>query len=393
MEHVRSVAVGFWVGVGARDEDDDELGASHFLEHLLFKGTDSRSASDIAEAIDEAGGDLNAVTTKEYTAFEVRLLAEHLDVGLDILCDIFWSPALPANDVETEREVILEEILASADEPADLCHDLLLETIFPDDQLGRSILGSEASIKGIDRDTIAAFHAARYVSGDVVVAAAGDVDHDALVAGVSRRAVRRIGDGPPLQRDARAVFGTTRVDHRDLEQTHVVLGVPGVSRRDERRYALDVLVHALGGGLSSRLFQEVRERRGLAYDVYASRAAYEREGVVSLYAATAPRHRDEVVDVFVSQLTDIATRGLSDRELEIAKRGIRAGILLGLEDSGARLGRLARSQVALGEVPPLDAVLARYDSVSATDVAELAAQLFGDDPTLVTVGPRPRRRR
>ena len=388
MDDVRSVAVGYWVGVGSRDEPDDLAGASHFLEHLLFKGTPTRSASDIAEAMDEVGGDLNAFTTKEYTAFEVRLLAEDLDLGLDVLSDIFWSPSFRPDEVETEREVILDEILGALEEPADLVHDLLIEALFPNHPLGRSILGVEPTIEALTPDEIAGFHAAHYAPERVVVAAAGAVDHDAIVRGVAKR-VQHAGGAPvPLDRaePVHAAMRELRVA-RDTEQVHLTLGLPGLHRTSPDRYALELLVQALGGGLSSRLFQEVRERRGLAYNVYASRGAYADAGLVSLYAGTAPRNVAAVMDLLRAELADVALSGITERELAIAKGHVRASILLGLEDSGARMGRLARSQMVHGEVPPIDDVLQHFASVTLDDVGRVAGEVLDGEPTLVVIGP------
>jgi len=388
MEHVRSVAVGFWAGVGSRDEAGDEAGASHFLEHLLFKGTATRSSPAIAEAIDEVGGDLNAFTTREYTAFEVRLLAEHLELGIDVLSDIFWRPAFRPDEVEVEREVILEEILSAGDEPGDLVHDLLVETMFPDDPIGRSILGTQNSIDAMTRDAIAAFHEQRYLPGNVVVAAAGALHHDEVVAAVAERGSGgRRGTAPVDRRPLRPVAGAVRRDVRDTEQVHIAVGVRGVERDAEERFPLEMIVHALGGGLSSRLFQEVRERRGLAYNVFASRAGYEGAGLVSLYAGTAPRNVQTVLDLFAAALDDIATNGISERELEIAKGGVRASVLLGLEDSGARMARLGRTQLVQGHVPTIDEIVGRFDAVTLEEVAKLAADLFDDEATVAVVGP------
>ncbi|HEX4979059.1 MAG TPA: pitrilysin family protein [Acidimicrobiales bacterium] len=386
MPAVRSAAVGFWVGVGSRDEDERHAGASHFLEHLLFKGTATRSAAEIAETVDEVGGHLDAFTTREYTAFEVRLLAEHLDVGLDVLSDIFWRPAFRHDDVETERDVILEEIRGAADEPGELVHDLLIEAMFPDDPLGRPILGSTASIGALTAETIAGFHAAHYLPGDVVVAAAGAIEHDAVVEGVARRR----GDGSGGARRRRPPLQSTvaRRHRRERgEQVHLELGVAGLDRVDSDRFALDVAVQVLGGGLSSRLFQEVRERRGLAYEVFASHAGYDGAGVVHVYAATSPRTLGQVVDLVRAELDAIGRVGVTDRELAVAKAGIRASYLLGLEDTGARMARLGRSHLALGETLPLDEVLSRYEALTLDDVGRVVGRLFAAEPAQATVGP------
>ena len=387
MEHVRSVALGYWVGVGSRDEAAEIAGASHFLEHLLFKGTEHRSAQDIAESVDEAGGDLNAFTTREYTAFEVRLLADDTDLGLDVLGEIFWTPALRSEDVDVEREVILEEIMSAADDPTEFVHDLLMAEMFEHDQLGAPILGDDDSIAQLPRDAIAGFHSTHYVPGQVVVAAAGAVDHDHIVRHVAARAGpggegRTVGRGHIEPR-----LGTRTAHDRDGDQAHVVVGYPGLDRASEDRYALELIVHALGGGLSSRLFQEVRERRGLAYNVFASRAAYEHTGLVSLYAATATANVRSLLEVFEAQAAELASTGITERELDVAKGGVRASILLGLEDSGARMARLGRAQLVHGRVPDVDEIVAKFDAVTSDAAARVAAEVFGGAAAVVLLGP------
>jgi predicted Zn-dependent peptidase len=385
---VRSVAIGFWVGIGSRDEAPDESGASHFLEHLLFKGTATRSATQIAEAIDEVGGDLNAFTTKEYTAFEVRLLAEHLDMGLDILTDIMWSPAFRLEEVEAERSVILEEILMTRDEPGDLVHDLFAEALFSDHPLGRSILGTEESIEAMPRDDIESFHERHYRPDQIVVAAAGNLDHDAVVerlAGTKAGAIPRASGPkrfpPPVSAASR------RIGARDTEQAHLVLGVRTAGALDDDRFALEVVNQALGGGTSSRLFQEVRERRGLAYSVYSYRSAYSDAGLLAFYAGTAPKNAAQVVELFGAALDSLGNGGLSERELAIAKGQLRGSTVLGLEDTGARMGRLGRGQLVHGEVPSLDELLAKIDAVTLDDVVRVGATLAAAPRAVAGIGP------
>jgi predicted Zn-dependent peptidase len=401
MEDVRSVAAGFWVGVGSRDEAPALAGASHFLEHLLFKGTQERSATAIAEAIDEVGGDLNAFTTREYTAFEVRLLAEHLDLGLDILSDIFWSPAFRPEEVEAERSVILEEILMSKDEPEDLVHDLFGEAIFPGHPLGRPVLGDEHSIEAMARDGIAGFHHAHYRPEQVVVAAAGNLDHDAVVEAIAKRTpTDRPGGAPPprtppaplpvLTAESRRVRRDSAVKtvERDTEQTHLVLGVRTPGTLDPDRHALELINQALGGGISSRLFQEVRERRGLAYSVYSYRAALSDAGALAFYAGTAPRNAQQVLDLFNAALDDVVARGgLTDRELAIAKGQVKGSTILGLEDTGARMGRIGRSQLVQGEVLAIDDLLDRIEAVTPDDLARVAARIGNEPRSLAAIGP------
>jgi predicted Zn-dependent peptidase len=390
MPDVRSVAAGFWVGIGSRDEAPALSGASHFLEHLLFKGTEERSAREIAETVDEIGGDLNAFTTKEYTAFEVRLLGEHLDLGLGILGDIMWSPAFRPDEVEAERSVILEEILMSKDEPDDLVHELFGEAVFPDHPAGRSILGTEQTIEAMAPAEIAGFHDAHYRPEQVVVAVAGDVDHERVVDTIAARAPSgpsAAGGGPPPRTAPPATIVQRRIDKRRTEQAHLVLGVRTGGAHDDDRFALELLSQALGGGISSRLFQEVREIRGLAYSVYSYRSALHDCGVLAFYAGTAPKNAGEIVDLFHAALDDVARDGLTERELAIAKGQVKGSTVLGLEDSGARMSRLGRSQLVLGRVPDLDETLDRYASVTLDDVHRVAAAVGKEPRALAAIGP------
>ncbi len=390
MPAARSVALGFWVGVGSRDEADELAGASHFLEHLLFKGTPARSALEIAEAVDRVGGDLNAFTTKEYTAFEIRLLAEDLDLGVAILGDIMWWPAFRPEEVEAERQVILEEILMEHDEPGDLVHDVFGEVLFPGDPLGRSTLGTETSITGMGRDDIAAFHARWYRPAAVVVAAAGDVDHTRLAHAVDRRVPATSGrerGGRPRRSPPAAPPARQRIVHRRTEQAHVVLGVRALDRSHDDRYALDAVNHALGGGLSSRLFQDIRESRGLAYNVYSYRSGFEGAGALALYAGTAPRNARAVVDLFGEHLDRLAAGGVTDRELEVAKGHLRGSMVLGLEDPGARMGRIGRSMLVHGRVLDLDDVVARIDAVTVDDACRVIGAVAGAPRSLAVIGP------
>ena len=388
MPGVRSVAAGFWVGTGSRDEPAELAGASHFLEHLLFKGTASRSARDIAEAVDEVGGDLNAFTTKEYTAFEVRVLAEQLDLGLDILSDIIWSPAFRPEEVEAERSVMIEEILMARDEPADLVHDLFAEALFSEHGLGRSTLGTEQSIEAMSREELQAFHAERYVPADTVVAVAGAVEHEAVVAALERGCAGRHGGQQGHHREpAPGSRGGRLVHTRSTEQAHLVLGVPAPGALDADRVALEVVNQALGGGISSRLFQEVRERRGLAYAVYSYRCAYTDAGALAFYAGTAPKNAAAVLEIFHAELDRLGGVGLSEREVAVAKGQVRGSTVLGLEDSGARMNRLGRAQMLHGTVCTLEDLLARIDAVSAEDVARVAGRLAAGGRTLAAIGP------
>ncbi len=387
MEDARSVCLGFWVGTGSRDEGPDEAGASHFLEHLLFKGTESRSATDIAEAVDEVGGDFNAYTTKEYTSFYIRLLSEHLDLGLDILSDIMWQPALRPAEVEAERQVILDEILMHADEPADLASEQSASATFPGHPLGRDVLGTSASVAATTREGIREFFERHYRPHNMVVAAAGDLEHGSVAAGLEARFCGTEGGAPPSRHPPGEEVDPLRVTRRPTEQAHLVVAARSQDRFDKRRYALAVLNHALGGGLSSRLFQEIRERRGLAYSVWSERAAFSDAGMVSIGLGTAPEHVTEALAVVTDTLGDLGAHGVSERELRVAVGNLRADTLLAGEDSGARMARIGAAQLLYHEVLPVDEVLARIEAVTLDDVRAVAAELAAAPRTLSVVGP------
>ncbi len=395
LPHLRSVAVGFWVGTGSRDEPAPHAGVSHFLEHLLFKGTAERDAASIAEAVESGGGDMNAFTAQELTTFYLRVPDEGLAEGLEILSDIVWRPALRPEDVESERQVILEELHLRDDEPEDLVQDLFTDAVFPDHPIGREVIGSMDTLTAMTRDEIAAFHHDHYHPSNVVVAVAGNLEHDRVVelveAGLSggngARPAREpyLGEPPPRP---------VAVLERPTEQAHLVLGMRALRHDDPDRYALMLLNQALGGGMSSRLFQEVRERRGLAYSVYSYRAALADAGLLAVSAGTAPDRVDELLEVLDRELRRVVDdAGVTDRELEAARGHLRGSLALSLESSGARMHRLGRNEVTLGDVPSLDEVVARIDAVTPDDVARVVERVFGTGPrTLAVVGPFPAQR-
>jgi predicted Zn-dependent peptidase len=387
MADARSVCIGFWVGTGARDEDLPQAGASHFLEHLLFKGTATRTPSAIAEAVDEVGGDFNAFTTKEYTSFYIRLLAEHLPLGLDILSDIMWQPALRPDDLEAERQVILDEILMHADEPSDEAAEQSSALLFPDHPLGREVLGSQESVSAMTVDRIRDFFALHYRPGNMVVAVAGDMEHDSVADGLQARFSGPTGGVTPERRPPDDKVEPLAFTHRATEQAHVVLASRSVNRFDRRRYALAVLNHVLGGGLSSRLFQEIRERRGLAYSVWSERVAYHDAGSVSVGMGTAPEHVAEVLDIVSDELARLGADGITERELAIAKGNLRAETLLACEDSGARMSRIGAGLLLHGEVLSVDDVLARVQALTLEEVHAAATELVAAPRTLSVVGP------
>lgn len=384
----RSVATGVWVGVGARDEPADLSGVSHFLEHLLFKGTEQRSARDISAAIERVGGDMNAFTSKEYTSYYCRLPGEHLTLGLEVLGDVLSRPALRDSDVETERDVILEELLMDDDSPEDVVHRDLAEALFAGHPLGRETAGERTTVEAIAADDVRAFFAEWYRARNMVVAIAGPGSHDDVLGEV-QRAFAGIGDGgeAPARRGPEACDATDHVRADDTEQAHFTVGYRAVCRTDERREALDVLNHALGGGTASRLFDEVRERRGLAYSVYSAASAYADAGALSVYAGTAPQHLPTVREVIDRELASIAAHGVTADELDIAVGYLCGAFVMGLEDTGARMGRLGGLLATTGGVRPVDEQLARWRAVTLDDVAAVAADVLHGPKVTALVGP------
>ena len=381
-----SVSVGVWVAVGGRDEDPAIAGASHFLEHLLFKGTERRTARAIAELVDATGGEMNAFTSKEYTAYYARVPAGGQEMAVSLLADVLREPAIRTADVETERQVILEELHLQADDPDDVVFGLLYEALFPEHPLGREVLGTESSVAAIGRDEIVGFHDHWYRAPNLVVAAAGAVDHGTLVDKVAEAFSGRTGGEAPVRPAPTLEPVEARRLARPTEATHVAWGWRGLQRDDPRRYALALGIHVLGGGLSSRLFQTVREDRGLAYNVFSSMAGYEDAGLGSVYAGTAPDRAGELRKVVSDQVADVASHGITAAELAIARDGFEGSILLGLEDSGSRMSRLGMSQSLLGRVVPLDEYVETLRAATLDEVNAVLAEVLSPEPAVAIVG-------
>ncbi len=393
MPGVLSATLGIWVDVGSRDETPAVAGSSHFLEHLLFKGTTSRGALEIATAMDAVGGEMNAFTAKEHTCFYANVLASDLPLAVTLLADLVTEATNTAADLESERTVVLEEIAMRDDEPSDAVHDLFSETLFGDTPLGRSVLGTVESIEGLTRDDVDGWYRQRYAMPSMVVTAAGRVDHqqvlDLVTAAFGGRlsdagepAPLRVGE-PGAERPARS----TGLIPRRTEQTHLLLGTPGLGRLDERRYAAAVLDAAVGGGMSSRLFQEIREKRGLVYSVGSALTHYAGAGTFSVYAGCAKKRVPEVLRLVRSGLDGVASDGLTSEEVARARGQLKGGMVLGLEDTGSRMSRLGKSELSYGEYLPVREVLARLDAVDEEQVREVATQLFGRPMCLAVVGP------
>jgi predicted Zn-dependent peptidase len=384
----RSVATGFRVGVGSRDETDDLAGASHFLEHLLFKGTETRSASDVAEAVEAVGGEMNASTRQEDTSYYTRLPAGHVDVSLDILSDVLLSPAFRPNEVEAERQVILEEIAMDEDTPDDRVFTLLADALFPGHPLGREVAGTRASIEAMTRDQIAGFHAHWYRPANIVVSAAGAVDHAEIVEGVAKRFAHVDGGERPERVAPKKKAKSVAVLRRRTEQVHLAIGVHALSFRDPDRWALDVADHILGGGPSSRLFRTVREERGLAYSVFSATAEWAECGQLAVYAGTAPTRFAEVFDLLHAELDRYGAEGPTDAELELAKAYIDGALQLATESVGGRMSSNGRAMLDHDRVESLDEALEHYRNVSIDDVRRVLGRVLVDAPrSVAVVGP------
>lgn len=391
---VRSAAVGIWVNVGSRDEAPATAGASHFLEHLLFKGTTSRTALEISSSIESVGGEMNAFTSKEYTCFYARTIDTDLPMAIDVVSDLITSSIVTALDVDAERKVVLEEIAMRDDDPSDLVHDLFSDTYYGDTPIGRPILGTVQSISEMSRNTVFNYYKKKYLPQDLVVAVAGNIKHKRVVAMVEEALSRdNFLDvtGAPVLRPNTPIKNVKQQNvgllYKKSEQAHMFYGMEGVARADERRFAMGVLSAALGGGMSSRLFQEIREKRGLAYSVYSYAQQFAGSGLLGFYAGCNPSKAVEVVEIIRSVLSDVSDNGMTHEEIERAKGAVRGSLVLSQEDSGSRMSRIGKNEIVYGQVMDFDDILKAISRVSATDIREIASEFLVKTPTLALVGP------
>ncbi|WP_232675732.1 pitrilysin family protein [Nocardioides sp. R-C-SC26] len=394
MAGVRSASVGVFVGVGSRDESDSLHGCSHFLEHLLFKGTAERSALDLSISLDEVGGEVNAFTAKEYTCFHARVLDDDLPLAIDVLGDMLTSSLITTADVDAEREVILDEIAMHDDDPDDVVHNLLAGLAWGEKSpLGRPIAGTEESIAAMRRDQVLRFYRRHYRPHRMVVAAAGSLSHADVVrrvrAAFSRRGFLDVESPEPTRRrlTRQPIRGGQAAVRRPFEQVNVVLAHEAIARGDHRRFALGVLNTALGGGTSSRLFQEVRERRGLAYSVYSFASHYADSGLLGVAVGCLPNRLDDVLTVVRAELAHVAEAGIDADELARGQGQLRGGLVLGLEDSASRMSRLGKSELMQEPLLAIDEVLARIDAVTLEQVADVAGDVLRRPELLAVVGP------
>jgi predicted Zn-dependent peptidase len=389
MSEVRSVSIGLWFDVGSRDEPDEVAGTSHFLEHLLFKGTPTRSAKDIADAFDAIGGDVNAFTGKEYTCYYARVLDEDLGMAFDVLSDMVTSSTLDSGELESERKVILEEIAMHEDAPDELVHDLFYKAMWDGHPLGRPVLGFNETVSAVSRDQLEGYWRARYSAPNLVVAAAGNLDHHRIVELVTERFAEGAGGRKTLRAGIapRPTEGVN-VHRRPTEQAHIVMGTQGLHRSHDDRHALAALDTVLGGGMSSRLFQEVREKRGLAYAVYSYSSMFADTGTFAVYAGTTPQNVHTVMDIITTELASVAANGITPQELARAKGHLRGALVLSSEDPGSRMNRLGRQQLGLGEIMSLDELIGRFEALEIEDLKRVAEEILGaGSPHITVVGP------
>jgi len=385
MPHVRSVAVGVWLTRGSRHEPSESMGIAHFVEHMLFKGTPTRSAEEIAQQVDSIGGQIDAFTSKEYAGYYLKVLDEHLPLAVDILADLISNPLMADDDIEKEKKVILEEIKMVEDTPDDLVHEIFAEGFWSGHPLGRPILGTPASVNALTRDTITRYFANTYVAANFVVVAVGNLEHDHVRQLLENALAHIPHSGPDAEQSAPVTASTIQIRRKDLEQSHVVFGTPALPQHHPERYAGYALNTTLGGSMSSRLFQNVREKRGLAYAVFSGLSAYQDAGALSIYAGCGNDAVAELIDVVVAEIRQMKAGGLDPIELRRAKDHLKGSLMLGLESTSSRMSHLARQEMYRDRTDGLDEMLAAIERVTAEDVLRLADRFFANGSLAVTV--------
>jgi len=386
--HVRSVVVGIWVNVGSRDEEPAQAGISHFIEHMMFKGTEKRSARDIAEELDAVGGQLNAFTTKEYTCYYARVLDKHFDLALDVLFDMLFNSRFAAADIDRERNVILEEVKMYEDTPDELVHDVFATTIWHGHALGRPIIGTAEVIGSLTREDILQYYRRHYVPENMVVAVAGQIEHARVVEKIRSAFAGRRGSAAPrtLVRPQPRPEVTCRT--KDTEQVHLCLGVPGLPLDDERIYVFQLVNTILGGGLSSRLFQEIREQRGLVYSVYSYHSSYHDAGLFGIYAGLSKQNVAPALELIFKEIRDIQQNGVNEQELRRAKEQLIGNLWLSLESVSTRMSRLGKSQLYLGKIQTPEEIVARVEKVTGEEIKVLAGEMLRPELfAMASVGP------
>jgi predicted Zn-dependent peptidase len=386
LPHVRSVSIGIWVNTGARHEDKKVNGIAHFIEHMLFKGTERRTATDIAKEMDSVGGILNAFTNREYTCFYAKVLEKHLPMAVDLLSDIFMNSVFDGEEMEKERKVVLQEINMVEDTPDDYVHDFFNEIVWPDDPLGRPILGTVETINSMSRDTMVGYMKERYISGDVIVTAAGSIEHTNIVRLLIEKGMGSMKPGRYERNNITPGFTTQVAVHKKkLEQVHLALGTKAIGQTHPLRYHNYILSTVLGGGMSSRLFQEIREKRGLAYSVYSYLNSYSDTGSLAIYAGTGEGTYREVLGLVRDELRRLKDETIGDEEFQSAKEQIKGNLILGLESTDSWMTKLAKNEIYFGRDVPVDEVMASIDAVTAPGVRDLAQQIFAKDSVALAV--------
>ncbi|MGB7861338.1 MAG: pitrilysin family protein [Acidimicrobiia bacterium] len=388
MPSLRSVAIGCWVDTGSRDENSNESGISHFLEHLLFKGSEKISAREVSETFDSIGAESNAFTSKETTCYWTRLLDQEMPTGLDILSEIIQRPAFRPHEIDAERHVVIEEINMYEDDPNDVAFERFTTAVFADHDLEDPVLGTRESIRAVSRDEIEGYWKRRYGAGSMVVAAAGSVDHESFVEMIAERFGDWSGDGVDHDHSPANPAARVLVTPRDTEQAHIILGGHGLHRSDERRWAFEILNHVMGSGMSSRLFREVREERGLAYAIYAFKLSYADNGAWGVYVGTTPSQTDTAMNIIREELSKVVEDGITSAELERAKGSMRGGLALSMEDANSRMVRLGRDELAGMPHLSVGERLDKLDSIDLDHVKAVAGDLYGSETRMIgAVGP------
>jgi predicted Zn-dependent peptidase len=388
MDSVRSITLGIWFAVGSRDESPAEAGMSHFMEHMMFKGTPTRTAFDISETFDRLGAELNAFTSKEYTAYYSRFVDEHLPTAFEVLADMVVSASLDDESCESEREVVIEEIARMEDTPDDRIHEIFSHALWPDHPIGLPILGSRETVGSFDHARSAEFRSHHYVTGNCVIAVAGNVRHDEVVE-LAQRFLGALPAGKRSVRPAAHAAGASRLSvlTKETEQAHICYGVATMNAHHPDRFALAVLDGVLGGGMASRLFQEIREKRGLAYAVYSFSALYQDTGQFAVYAGTRPANVEEVVKLMRLEMERIAEKGVEPDELERVRQAATGHLVLGLESTRMRMQRLGKNEVTGGEILSADEVIQRFEAVTMDDLRRVSAEALTAEKVLAVIGP------
>ncbi len=389
LPNVRSVAIGFWVDYGSRDEIPEMSGSAHFIEHLLFKGTKARSAQEISEAFESLGAEFNAFTTKEQTGYHARLLDQHMPEAISLLSDMIEGSVMKSEDIEAERSVILEEIRGHEDAPDDHVHDLFLENLWSDHPLGRPVAGTYGTVGDVSREQLVELYKRVYRADRMVIAATGNLDHDDLVARLESAKLPVVETSADPRNIQEAGFQPhTKVIRRDSEQSHIVMGAPALKAHDPERFAFLILDCALGGGMSSRLFQEIREKNSMAYSVFSHYSMYSDAGYHAVYAGTNPARANEAVKRIKDELGKISTNGITAEELQRCREHMKGQMVLSFESTGHRMFRLGRAKITKGEMLTLDELIEKMDSVSLEQVNALAARIYSPEDLAITVlGP------